>query len=117
MARIIWKKSKYNNVKYTLAGETFDSQKEAYRYQELKILLANGEISDLQRQVSYQLIPSQRDILGHVIERPVVYIADFVYKDKDGNEIVEDAKGMKTREYVLKRKMMLYIKGIRVREV
>lgn len=117
MAKITWKKNKYHAVKYTLGGETFDSQKEAYRWQELRSLLDHGEISDLRRQVAYQLIPSQRDVLGHVIERPVTYIADFVYTDKDGNEIVEDAKGMKTREYVLKRKMMLYIKGIKVKEV
>lgn len=117
MAKTTWKKNKYHAVKYTLGGETFDSQKEAYRWQELRVLLAHGEISDLRRQVSYQLIPSQKDVLGHVIERPVTYIADFVYTDKDGNEVVEDVKGMKTRDYVLKRKMMLYIKGIRVREV
>jgi hypothetical protein len=117
MGRITWNKNKYHACKYTLGGETFDSRKEAYRYQELRVLLAKGEITDLRRQVQYQLIPSQRDVLGHVIERPVTYVADFVYKDRDGNEVVEDVKGMKTREYVLKRKMMLYIKGIRVKEV
>ena len=73
------------------------------------------------------LIPAQRepDIIGpkggrkpgKLLEHEVSYIADFVYKDKDGNQIVEDTKGFKTKDYELKRKMMLYFHGIRIREV
>lgn len=107
---------KYGNRKTVVDGITFDSMKEATRYSELRLLLRAGEIFDLQRQVPFTLIPKQvRD--GKVVERPCVYKADFVYKDKDGTEIVEDTKGMRTKEYVIKRKLMLWQFGIVVREV
>ena len=107
---------KYGNKKTVVDGITFDSRKEATRYSELKLLQRAGEIFDLQRQVPFTLIPKQvRD--GKVIERPCVYKADFVYKDKDGTEIVEDTKGMKTKEYIIKRKLMLWQFGIEVKEV
>lgn len=107
---------KYGNKKTVVDGITFDSKKEATRYTELKLLQRAGEIFDLQRQVPFTLIPKQtRD--GKVIERPCVYKADFVYKDKDGTEVVEDTKGMRTKEYVIKRKLMLWQFGIEVKEV
>ena len=107
---------KYGNRKTVVDGITFDSKKEATRYAELKLLQRAGEIFDLQRQVPFTLIPKQtRD--GKVIERPCVYKADFVYKDKDGTEVVEDTKGMRTKEYVIKRKLMLWQFGIVVKEV
>ena len=107
--------SKYKNRKWELDGQTFDSQHEARRYQELRYLLRTGIISNLQRQVPYELIPSQkRD--GRVVERPVKYIADFVYTE-NGEEVVEDAKGVRTKEYIIKRKLMLWQYGIRVKEV
>jgi hypothetical protein len=74
-----------------------------------------GVISDLRLQVPYELIPAQR-IDGKVVERAVNYIADFVYME-NGVTIVEDAKGCRTKEYILKRKMMLWRHGIRIREV
>ncbi len=108
--------NKYRNKGITIDGITFQSKREATRYSELKLLQRAGEIFDLQRQVPFTLIPKQvRD--GKTIERPCVYKADFVYKDKDGTEIVEDAKGMRTKEYVIKRKLMLWQFGIVVREV
>ena len=107
---------KYGNKKTVVDGITFDSKKEATRFAELKLLQRAGEIFDLQRQVPFTLIPKQvRD--GKTIERPCVYKADFVYKDKDGTEIVEDTKGMKTKEYIIKRKLMLWQFGIVVKEV
>ena len=107
---------KYGNRKTVVDGITFDSKKEATRYAELKLLQRAGEIFDLQRQVPFTLIPKQtRD--GKVVERPCVYKADFVYKEKDGTEVVEDTKGMRTKEYVIKRKLMLWQFGIVVREV
>lgn len=75
-----------------------------------------GMISDLQRQVVFNLIPNLKDDSGRVLERAVKYIADFAYI-QDGVAVVEDVKGLRTREYVLKRKMMLYFHGIRVKEV
>lgn len=109
--------SKYHARKVTIDGITFDSAKEAHRYQELRLLERAGAISGLRRQVKYELIPAQR-IGGKVIERAVTYIADHVYFDKrTGETVVEDVKGMKTKEYVIKRKLMLYVHSIRIREV
>lgn len=121
-----WGKSKYGNRKVKYKGEWFDSQHELDRYLELLLLERAGEITDLRRQVKYPLIPAQREPdtigprggvhKGALIEPEVSYIADFVY-EQDGREVVEDAKGFKTDAYLLKRRMMLYIHGIRVREV
>lgn len=120
--------NKYKNQKITIDNITFDSKKEADRYFELRILEKAGKIADLQRQVKYVLIPAQREadhigprggvIKGKLIERECAYIADFVYKDLEMEElVVEDTKGFKTPEYITKRKLMLYQYGIRIKEV
>ena len=119
--------AKYGNEKAVVDGMAFDSRREARRWSQLRLLEKAGEISNLERQVDFELIPVQREpdskgpmggiIRGHVIEKAVVYRADFVYKDKDGAQVVEDAKGFRTPEYVLKRKLMLYVHGIRIKEV
>ena len=70
-----------------------------------------GEISGIERQVTYELIPKQPG------ERAVKYIADFRYKDRNGLTVVEDAKGMKTKDYIIKRKLLLYMHGIKIVEV
>ena len=106
---------KYGNCKVIRDGIEFDSIKECQRYCELKLMQRAGVISDLQLQVSFELIPTQR-IDGKVVERAVNYVADFVYK-QDGQTVVEDTKGYKTTEYIMKRKMMLFFHGIRIREV
>ena len=108
-------RSKYHAKKVTYNGIEFDSKKEAKRYAELLLLERAGAISELQLQVKYELLPSQR-IDGKVVERPVFYVADFVYK-QDGQTIVEDTKGVKTKDYILKRKMLLYFHGIKIKEV
>ena len=109
---------KYGNRKVTNEDGTFDSVKEFSRWQELKLMERAGEIYELRRQVPYVLIPAQRDENGKLIEREVKYIADFTYRERCGNRlVVEDTKGLKTREYILKRKMMLYRHGIRIQEV
>ena len=102
---------KYNNTRVEVDGMPFDSKREAARWQELRLLERAGEISDLRRQVRYELVPK---LPG---ERPVDYIADFVYRNKDGNEVVEDVKGVRTQVYIIKRKLMLWRHGIRIREV
>lgn len=51
-----------------------------------------------------------------LIERGVYYIADFVYY-RDGEYIVEDTKGVRTKDYIIKRKLMLYVHGIKIKEV
>lgn len=103
--------TKYGNTKVEVDGVPFDSKREAARWRELRLLERAGEISDLRRQVRYELVPK---LPG---ERPVDYIADFVYRDKDGNEVVEDVKGVRTPVYVIKRKLMLWRHGIRIMEV
>lgn len=110
--------NKYGNKKIVLDGQKFDSKREAQRWQELKLMERAGLITDLCRQFPIKLLPAQRDEKGKVIERPVRYIADFVYTDKStGRTIVEDAKGVRTKEYILKRKMALYFLGLRIKEV
>lgn len=109
--------TKYGNKKTTLNGITFDSKKEARRYSELLLLEKAGAIHDLQTQVKYVLIPSQRDPeTGKVIERECAYKADFVYTE-NGKTVVEDTKGFRTKEYIIKRKLMLQVHGIRIREI
>ena len=108
--------SKYGNRKTEVDGILFDSRKEAARWCELKLMEKAHLIRELQRQYPFELIPKQvKD--GKVVERAVKYVADFVYYDHDGNLVVEDAKGMRTDAYKLKKKMMLYFKGIEIREV
>ena len=108
--------SKYHNRRTIIDGIPFDSAKEAARYSELKLLLRAGEINELKLQEKYRLIPAQyRD--GVCVERECSYIADFDYIDKNGVHIVEDTKGVRTKEYKIKRKLMLYIFGIRITEI
>lgn len=101
---------KYNNQKVHILNEVFDSKKEMRRYGELIILEKAGLISNLRRQIKFELIPKQES------ERSCVYIADFVYEE-NGKTVVEDAKGMKTKDYIIKRKLMLWRYGIKIREV
>lgn len=127
--------NKYHNRKVIVDGIAFDSKKEARRYQELKMLQDAGEISRLERQVKFELIPEQRawtnEIYengrkkgcfkkGKLLERKVEYVADFVYM-KDGEVIVEDVKGYRDggayRVFVIKRKLMLYRFGLKVIEI
>lgn len=104
--------SKYHNRKVEIDGIKFDSIKEGHRYLELKLLLKAGKIRDLQMQVEFELIPKQAG------ERACKYKADFVYHMADtGKMIVEDVKGKRTREYIIKRKLMLWRHGIKIVEV
>ena len=111
--------NKFNAKKVYVDGIAFDSQKEAKRYQELKLLERAGLIQDLQRQVKFVLIPAQTEN-GKVVERKMEYIADFVYT-QNGEQVVEDVKGYKGsvayQLYTIKRKLMLYVHGIKVKEV
>ena len=117
--------NKYHNRKVT----TFDgiehaSQKEANRWCELKLLERAGKIYNLDRQVKFTLIPAQYEevIVGKkpkkkLVERECSYVADFVYADETGHLTVEDTKGVKTKDYVIKRKLMLKVHQIKIREV
>lgn len=124
--------SKYYNIKTkTSDGLIFDSHKEARRWEQLRILEKAGKIVELQRQVSYELLPNQYEEYERfskkgkrlkdgrrLVERKVDYVADFIYHDAETGElIVEDTKGVKTKDYILKRKLMYLIHGIKIKEV
>lgn len=111
-------KQKFGNKKCDWKGIEFDSIKERDRFIILKAEEQRGEITDLNRQVRYQLLPAQKDENGKVIERPCFYVADFVYR-RNGETVVEDvkSKATKTREYIIKRKMMLWFHGLKIVEV
>lgn len=115
-----------------VGGETYDSIHEYQRGHELKLLERAGAISDLRRQVSYELIPAQREpstrtykkgkkkgqpVPGKLVEQAVHYVADYVYTDNQtGKTVVEDTKGVRTKDYIIKRKLMLYVHKIKVQE-
>lgn len=124
-------RNKFNAKKIFIGGEAFDSKKEYSRYCELKLLEKAGEISNLERQVEYELIPAQFEMVwdkrkgeykkGRCLERKCCYVADFRYNEK-GNVVVEDVKGYKNSGaawslYCIKRKLMLQLYGIRVVEI
>ena len=134
--------SKYNSTKFTRDGETFDSQAEYIRFRELTFMQEAGEITNLERQVEFELLPAQYETIPTgefykkgerkgmpkfkdvCIEQAVKYSADFVYIVKaTGERVVEDVKGYSDpasagyAKFVLKRKLMLHIHGIKVREI
>ena len=126
---------KYKNKKVCVNGLYFDSKKEAKRFMQLLEKQQNGEISSLQTQVKYVLIPSQYESYERygkkgqklkdgrkMVEREYAYIAEFVYIDNaSGETVVEDVKGYRRdgayNIFTIKRKLMLYLKGIKVNEV
>ena len=134
-------KNKLGNRAVVIGGEKYDSKAEATRHAQLKLLERAGEIHDIERQVVYELIPSYYEVVptGEIykngankgqpkvkrvcVEQGVKYIADFVYKTKDGKTVVEDIKGYRDTssapyaKFVIKRKLMLYKYGIKVKEV
>lgn len=106
-------RSKYHARKTTVDGITFDSMREAHRYLALKGMEEDGLISDLRRQVRYELVPAF-DVDGRRY-RPVYYVADFVYMEA-GKEVVEDVKGMRTDVYKLKSKLFARRYGMSIKE-
>jgi hypothetical protein len=127
------KSSKYHSKKVTVNGITYASQKEYERFCALSLLQRAGAIQDLKYQVPFELIPAQFEIIptgefykrGELkgqpktkrvcVEQSVKYVADFTYTE-NGKQIVEDSKGFRTADYKIKRKLMLYIHGIRIKE-
>ena len=108
--------TKYGNKK----SGGYDSRREKRRATDLFYLQKAGEISDLREQVAFELVPSQYETVDgrkKCVERAVNYVADFVYNDKDGKLVVEDTKGFRTKDYIIKRKLMLWLHGIAIREV
>lgn len=121
------RRNKYSARKVVYDGQTFDSKRECERYLQLCMLERAGEIYDLQRQVKFVLIPEQREEgtvitrgihkgelkQGKLLERECAYYADFVYYDsKTDKMIVEDSKGFRTKDFLIKKKLLLYVHGI-----
>lgn len=130
---------KYRNRTVTVDGVKYASKKECDRWLELSFLQRSGRITDLEFQVPFELIPAQyrtietgerykkndpargiragdpktKDVC---LEQSCVYVADFVYKE-NGVQVVEDTKGVRTSDYIIKRKLMLWRYGIKIREV
>jgi hypothetical protein len=119
------KRSKYGNRKVVRDGIKFDSEREAARFAELKVLRAMGKIRDLRLQANFTLVEGYTTIEGKRI-KTMVYRSDFAYEratEPDCNGAVywlrevEDVKGVKTKEYQLKKKLMQDKYGITIREV
>lgn len=119
-------KGKFNNKKMETPDGVFDSKGEWERWLFLKDAERRGLIFNLRRQVKYTLIPTQYRTetvqlktktkeVERVAEREITYTADFVY-EKDGEMVVEDFKGMRTKDYLIKRKLMLYLFRIPIKE-
>ena len=106
--------SKYHAKKTVIDGIEFDSAREAKRYVKLRALEDAGRIQGLRLQVPFELVPSFE--CDGVKYREMRYIADFVYA-RDGKTVVEDTKGFRTKEYIIKRKLMLWLNGIRILEI
>lgn len=124
-------RNKYGNRKIVTADGKFDSSHEYQRWCELKLLERCGKISHLKRQEKYLLIPAQYETYERIsektgkkikdgrrcLEKECSYVADFVYFLPGGELVVEDAKGVRTEAYIIKRKLMLQVYGIKISEV
>lgn len=113
MAALAARGSKYNAKKTTIDGIEFDSAREAKRYTRLRAMEDEGKIQHLRLQVPFELVPSFE--CDGVKYRGMKYIADFVYY-RDGKQVVEDTKGVKTAEYKLKKKLMAYVNHVNIEE-
>lgn len=106
--------NKFSNQRSAQGASKFESR----RGRDLVVQERAGAIRDLRAQVPFVLLEKQFDAAGKLLEREVIYIADYTYTVVDENRfVVEDAKGMRTKEYVLKRKLMLAVHKIRIQEV
>lgn len=102
------RRNKYNAKKNKIDGHLFDSKREAERYCELKLLERSKEIRNLVLQPRFLLQDKFKDKQGKT-HRKIEYVADFLYIDKQGRNVVEDVKGVLTEVYKIKKKMFLKI--------
>lgn len=109
--------NKYRNKEVKVDGYNFKSKKEAGVYQDFKLGLNSGEIKRLELQKKFELIPNQKGPDGKIVERAISYIADFYVEYADGEKVVIDCKGMRLPVYTIKRKLMLWVHGIKIKEI
>ncbi|MBR4486086.1 DUF1064 domain-containing protein [bacterium] len=112
---ITTKQSKYHNKKVEYDGHTFDSQKEKAYYIKLKLMEKADEIFDLELQKEFVLIETFK--LNDKTYRKMSYYADFTYLDKEGKYHIIDVKGIRTKEYLLKKKLLAWKYGLEIEEV
>lgn len=112
--------TKYGNKRQKVDGIIFDSNKELLRYHQLMVLERIGEISDLKRQVSFELVPAMRLHGEKKIKEALCYVADFTYvNNKTGNLIIEDVKSTATSKdkmFRLKKHLMKFLLGLDIVE-
>ena len=112
-------RNKYNARKTTVCGHTFDSRREAEIYLDLLSRKQAGEIVRITFQPSYTLLAGFKDNTGKN-QKPITYTADFLVTYADGHSEVIEVKGMRTRDYLLRKKLFLHMmrdKNIIFREV
>lgn len=107
--------SKYHNNKVEINGIKFDSKKEAEYYLYLKSLLKEGKIKDLKLQTRFELQPSFK--LNNKTIRAITYKADFTFYDANNRYHIVDVKGFKTKEYLLKKKLLEYKYETEIEEI
>jgi hypothetical protein len=122
--------NKYNAKKFISSnGTKYDSKREYFRHLELLEMEANGVISELNRQVEFTLLPAVKVTetvqlktktkeVTKTIQQPIKYVADFVYTE-NGEKVVEDVKispKVLPKDYVLKKKLLFYFHGYKIRE-
>ena len=103
-----WPQNKYRNRPCVIDGKWFQSTKEGHRYQELRLLEKAGEISHLKTQVRFPIVVNG--------EKVCVYVSDFTYRTLEGDDVVEDTKGVRTDIYKLKAKLLWATQRIIIRE-
>lgn len=124
---------KYGNKKVCVDGILFDSKDEVKRYYELRFLERAGKVKDIKYHEEFELIPTQYETYERfgkkgnklkdgvrLVERAAIYTADFTYIDcETGEKVVEDVKCEKTKTeaYVIRRKLMYKVHGIKIKEV
>lgn len=101
------KPNKYGARKTMMCGRTFDSKREAEYYLELLDLKRRGIVTDIRLQPSYTLLEGFTDATGKK-QRPIKYTPDFLVRYADGHTEVVEVKGMKTRDYMLRKKLFLH---------
>ena len=109
--------NKYRAKKVAIGDEKFDSKAEYRRFLNLSAMEDVGKISELKRQVPFILAPSVKFDGENRAKPPLKYVADFVYIDSNGNQVVEDVKGMETPEFRIKRHLMVSVHGVQIRVV
>lgn len=114
---LIQKRPKYGNKKTVVDGITFSSRKEAAYYHRLKFMQSQGLIFNLKLQVKFDFLVNSAPLRYVDSNRVIKYVADFEYTTPIGERVVVDVKGFKTRDYLIKKALMMACHSVRIEEV